>query len=95
MKFLFILMGSPDKANAVTNICDDPNSRVVIASSVDNACEIAREYYLRGDVDLIEMCGAFEEAGCKRVIEATDNKVAVGYVVHAPEQDEHFRKLFG
>lgn len=95
MKFVFILMSNPEDTGKVSYINNDPNSRVITACSVENACEIAQKLYLNNDVDIIEMCGAFEESGCKKVIEATDNKVAVGYVVHTPAQDEHFRKLFG
>ncbi|WP_368295957.1 DUF6506 family protein, partial [Enterocloster citroniae] len=40
-------------------------------------------------------CGAFEEEGARRVIEATGNKVPVGYVVHLPSQDPLFQALFG
>ena len=31
----------------------------------------------------------------KRIIEATGNKIPVGYITHLPEQDEIYRKTFG
>ncbi len=95
MKYVFILMCAPEENGKVTYIGGNKDSKVITASSVENACAIARELYLNNEVDLIEMCGAFEEAGCRKVIAATDNKIAVGYVVHTPEQDGHFKGLFG
>ena len=35
-----------------------------------------------------------DEATADKIIAATGNKVAVGYVVHNPEQDELFRQFF-
>ncbi|MFQ7574196.1 MAG: DUF6506 family protein [Lachnospira sp.] len=32
------------------------------------------------------MCGAFGENGARAVIEATENKLPIGYVTHLPEQ---------
>ena len=45
-------------------------------------------------VGAIEVCGAFGKEGADKLIAATGNKVAVGYVVHNPEQDELFRQFF-
>ena len=43
----------------------------------------------------IELCGAFGEEGARRVIDATGGTLAVGYVVHFPEQDGLFKAVFG
>ena len=45
-------------------------------------------------VGAIEVCGAFGKEWADKIIAATGNKVAVGYVVHNPEQDELFRQFF-
>ena len=48
----------------------------------------------RDGVGAIEVCGAFGKEWADKIIAATGNKVAVGYVVHNPEQDELFRQFF-
>ena len=45
-------------------------------------------------VGCIELCGAFGEEGARAVIEATKNRIPVGYVTHLPEQEEVYRKAF-
>ena len=45
-------------------------------------------------IDCIELCGAFREEGARAVIEATGNRIPVGYVTHLPEQDDVYRKAF-
>ena len=37
---------------------------------------------------------AFREEGARAVIEATGNRIPVGYVTHLPEQDDVYRKAF-
>ena len=61
---------------------------------LDEACSLARQLQAEG-YQCIELCGAFTESGAKAVIAATDNKLAVGYSIHLPEQDELFAQLFG
>ena len=46
-------------------------------------------------VECIELCGAFGETGARKVMEAVNGRAAIGYVVHLPEQDELYKKLFG
>lgn len=93
MKFAFILMG---KLNPHTDRASmsGGDRKMIGVSSVDEACRTARELCEEG-VDCIELCGAFEEAGARRVIEATGGQIPVGYVIHLPEQDALFQKLFG
>lgn len=93
MKFAFILMGelNPDTDRAVI---PGKELQMIGVSSVDEACRTARKLCETG-VDCIELCGAFEEAGARRVIEATGGLLPVGYVVHLPEQDGLFKKVFG
>ena len=91
MKFAFIIMGDFTPA---THRAGFPGAEMVGVSSVEEACAVAKEQKAAG-VDCIELCGAFEEAGARAVIEATGGEVPVGYVVHLPEQDALFRALFG
>ena len=60
---------------------------------IDEACAAARELCLDG-VGCIELCGAFGAEGAKRVIDATENKIPVGYVTHLPSQEEPYRSAF-
>ncbi len=48
-----------------------------------------------GDVDFIELCGAFGEEGCRSVIDAVGNRVPVGYVTYFPGDAERVDALFG
>lgn len=93
MKFAFIIMGemNPDTHRAAMGSGD---LQMIGVSSIEQACSTARELQDQG-VDCIELCGAFEEAGARRVIEATGGRLPVGYVIHLPEQDGLFKKLFG
>ena len=43
----------------------------------------------------IELCGAFGEEGARAVIEATKNRIPIGYVTHLPEQDNVYEAVFG
>lgn len=52
----------------------------------------SKKLYEEG-IDCIELCGAFGEAGAKSIIDATENKIPVGYVTHLQEQDEIFAKM--
>ena len=62
--------------------------------TMEQACAVAKAAAERGS-NLIELCGAFGEENTVKIIEATNNKVAVGYVTHFPSEDEKFRALFG
>ena len=53
----------------------------------------ARELLEQG-VGCIELCGAFGPDGARRIIEATGNRIPVGYVTHLPEQEAVYRAAF-
>lgn len=93
MKFAFILIGEMD-SHKDRAVIPGSELEMIGVSSVEEACRTAREL-CEGGIDCIELCGAFEEAGARRVIEATGGLVPVGYVIHLPEQDGLFKKLFG
>ena len=54
----------------------------------------ARELYKEEGIGCIELCGAFGPEGAKKIIEATDNKIPVGFVTHLPEQEEIHKAAF-
>ena len=45
-------------------------------------------------VGAIELCGAFGEEMTRKMIEMTGGKIAIGFVIHLPEQDELFARFF-
>ena len=92
MKFAFIILGNFNSENDQASI-HNGSAKIIGVSSIDEACRSAIALKNEG-VSCIELCGAFMEEGARKVIEATDNEVAVGYVVHLPEQDEIFSELF-
>ena len=93
MKYAFLVMGGYDSAADRAEIRNGA-TRIIGVSSVEEACEIARTLQAEG-VACIELCGAFSKEGARRVIDATGGTLAVGYVVHFPEQDGLFKAVFG
>ena len=93
MKYAFLVMGSYDSRTDRAEL-QNGAARIIGVSSVEEACGIARTLQAEG-VACVELCGAFGEEGARRVIEATGGTLAVGYVVHFPQQDELFRAVFG
>lgn len=93
MKFAFLIMGDfdPSKDRAAIH---GGAAQIIGVPSVEAACREAAALVEEG-VDCIELCGAFKAEDARRVIEATGNKIPVGFVTHLPEQDEIFAKAFG
>lgn len=93
MKFAFMIMGELDPQQDQATIGNGSIKTVGVAN-LEQACQIAQELAAEG-VDCIELCGAFGEEGARKIIAATANKIPVGFVIHFPEQDPLFKKLFG
>ncbi len=93
MKFGFIIMG-PFRPETDRAVIADGGARITGVSDIDQACREAVKMYEDG-VECIELCGAFGETGARKVMEAVNGRAAIGYVVHLPEQDELYKKLFG
>jgi hypothetical protein len=92
--FLFITPGcDPAVHRSVIETPEGPTTTVGTAG-VGQACEVAKAAVAAGEVDFIELCGAFGEEGCKRVIDAVENKVPVGYVTYFPGDAERVDKLY-
>ncbi len=92
MRYAFLLMGPFDSSTDRAVIKKE--NIVIGVSSIEDAEKQARMLLEEG-VLAIELCGAFGEEGAKRIIEATDHRIAVGYVTHFPEDDALFEKAFG
>lgn len=92
MKFAYLIMGSFDCSADRAQI-HEGTAQIIGVSNLDEAAEEARKL-LEAGVGCIELCGAFGEAGAKRIIEVTGNKIPIGYITHLPEQDEVYKKAF-
>ena len=94
-KFAFLLMGNeydPPRHQA----CFETEKGISYLCAVRNPEEAKTRALelVRDGVGAIELCGAFGQELARELIAITENKVAVGYVVHDPEQDELFSRFF-
>lgn len=94
-KFAFILMGSqynPEEHKA----CFETEKVITYILTVRNLEEAFDQlsFLEKQGVGAIELCGAFGEEIAQKMIELTNNKIAIGYVMHKPEQDHLFAKFF-
>lgn len=92
MNFAFLIMGAyytpEDRA-----IIHDGRARIIGVNNIEDACVEAKKLATEG-IGCIELCGAFGENGAKQIMEATENKVLIGYVVHPQEQDDAYAEAF-
>ena len=93
-KFAFLLMGKEFDTAKDTAVFETEHmiSYIFTVTSFEEALKRAVACAEDG-VGAIEVCGAFGKEWADKIIAATGNKVAVGYVVHNPEQDELFRQF--
>ena len=94
MKFAYLIMGTIFKSSKDRAYIHNEVSQIIGVSDIEEACKVAKELQNEG-VDCIELCGGFGEEGARKIIEATENKIAVGFVVHLEEQNDIYKKLFG
>ncbi|MGI5976923.1 MAG: DUF6506 family protein [Candidatus Limivicinus sp.] len=94
MKFAFIIMGTGFDPKSDVAVIHGGDARIIGVSSIEEACREAEVLMAEG-VSCLELCGAFGPEGAEKVIEATENRLAVGYVTHLPAQDGIFEALFG
>lgn len=92
MRFAFILMGAFDAERDRAAIGGGA-AEIAGVSNLEEACAAAKRLCASG-VGCIELCGAFGPAGARAVIEATGNRIPVGYVTHLPEQDDLYAHAF-
>ena len=95
-KFAYILMGAsfdPDKHTAEFDI-GSMKIYIYTVRSVAEAKEKMVGLWHEG-FGAIELCGAFGRSLAAEFTLLTQNKVAIGYVTHEPEQDELFARFFG
>lgn len=92
MRFAFLVMGDFNCEIDRASI-HDKEAQIIGVSNIQEACAAAKRLYEDG-IGCIELCGAFGENGARAVIEATENKLPIGYVTHLPEQDDVYAAAF-
>lgn len=94
MRFAYIIMDDGfNPNNDYEFIGKDKHACIVGVENLEQATDIAIELANDG-VDVIELCGAFGPEGAKTIIDATEGKVAIGYVTHLQDQDEMYNEMF-
>ena len=93
MKFAFLILGAFDEARDRAQIAGGA-AQIVGVPDVEAACRQAQRLMDEG-IGCIELCGAFGEAGARRVMQATGGRIPVGSVTHAAEMDPVFEAAFG
>ena len=86
MRFAFLIMGKFDSREDQA-VIHNGTARIIGVSDLEDAARTAKRLEEEG-------IGAFREEGARAVIEATGNRIPVGYVTHLPEQDDVYRKAF-
>ena len=94
--FAFILMGAQydppvHQAHFET---ESKHTYIYTVQNWQQAKERVQDLYHRG-CGAIELCGAFGPEKTRELIELTEEKVAIGYVTHFPQQDGLFSAFFG
>lgn len=82
-KFAFLVM-APDHVSGIDRtIIEKPSCKSIMVgvNSIEDACECAQKLVASGEVNKIELCGAFGREGARRVKEALGGNVPVGYIV--------------
>lgn len=91
MKFAYLVMGNfNDKDRA---IIQDGSAQIIGVNNIQEAIKEAKRL-VDENIYSIELCGAFKEEGAKRIIDAIDNKIPVGYVTYLDEQKDICREFF-
>lgn len=92
MKFAYLIMGMFDDRTDKAEI-HNGTVQIIGVASIEAAIKVARKLQNEG-VDCIELCGAFGEDGARKIIEATENKLPIGYITHLKEQDDVYHMFF-
>lgn len=92
MKFVYMIMGPFDSKVDRKTIGKNNNAEIIGVKNLEEAKEISKS--LIGYADVIELCGAFGKEGARKIIDATDGKIPVGFVTHFDFQNDLFDELF-
>ncbi len=93
-KFAMMIMGQQyqTKTDYAVLETDAVETHIITVTSAEQAVTVAGELAQAG-FGAIEVCGAFGNELARRMYEATDKKVSVGYVV-CPDDQQEISNLF-
>ena len=80
--FIVIGPGLTPEANTVVTSSPFFKATVVGVETIDRACDSAKELVKNG-VQMIELCGGFDEEAVQRVIDAIGGQVPVGAAAYS------------
>ena len=92
MKFAFLILGDFNNTTDNASIHNGA-AHIIGVANIKEACAVADKLLKQG-IDCIELCGAFGASGAKKIIEATNNKIPVGFITHLTEQEEIYKIAF-
>jgi hypothetical protein len=94
--YAFIVMAPQYDPSRDRAVIESPEftTTVVGVESLEAACEAASELASNG-IQLIELCGAFDEESARVMANAIDGVVPVGFITFPNEQAERVRRLVG
>lgn len=92
MKFAFLIMG---KFNSETDKAAIHNgvSQLIGVADIEDARLTARNLY-EMELTVLSCAEPLAQREPEKIIEATENKIPVGYVTHLPEQEEVYQAAF-
>lgn len=94
MKTFAFLIKSPEFSSSEDiAYIHDRQAAIIGVRDIDDAVSAAVKLKNEG-ITCIEVCGAFTEDEVRKLIEATDGQIPIGYVTHLKAQDKLFRKTF-
>ena len=94
-KLAFMFMGpkyDPEK-HWVKFELETHDTYVFTARNFDEALDRAKRMAEDG-FGALEVCSAFSKEQVRALIDATENKMVIGFVEHLPEQDDLFNTFF-
>ena len=83
-RFVFLVMSADHDSNIHHTMMESPACKSIMigVKDMEDACVQAKKLVDAGEVDKIELCGAFHEEGAKIVSDYIDNRVVVSYIVN-------------
>lgn len=95
-KFAFLLMGAGyDPQEHQAAFVNGPKTTAIFTVRNPDEARAKVAALHREGFGAIELCGAFGPDFTRELIELTGGEVAMGYVVHFPDQDPLFSAFFG